>query len=65
MNNLIPKVRKMKITVKKRNDGFIAILGDNSGKWEHGNTRAEAIGKLIISYFSEMNIELEIEWNNE
>jgi len=54
-----------KITVKKRNDGFIAVFGNNSGKWEYGSTRAEAIGKLIISYFPEMNIELEIEFENE
>ncbi len=52
-----------KITTEQRTHDFIAYLNDDRGKWESGKTRAEAIGKLIASRCSEMNIEIDYEPN--
>ena len=52
-----------KITTEQRTHDFIAYLNNDRTKWESGKTIAEAIGKLIVSRCSEMNIEIEYEPN--
>ena len=46
------------IRTEERNDDFIAYLNDDKRKWESGKSREEAIGKLVISRFAEMNISI-------
>ena len=46
------------IRTEERNDDFIAYLNNDRRKWESGKSREEAIGKLVISRFAEMNISI-------
>lgn len=47
-----------KITTEQRTHDFIAYLNDDRGKWESGKTKEAAIGKLILTRFSEIAIEI-------
>jgi hypothetical protein len=46
------------IIVLKRADDYRAFLSDNENVWEAGKTRAEAIGKLVISARSLLGIAI-------
>lgn len=46
------------IRTEERSDDFIAYLNNDRKKWESGKSREEAIGKLVISRFTEMNISI-------
>lgn len=48
----------MTIVIKKRNDGYIAYFDMHLDMWEYGDTEAEAIGKLIITYEYTIGVKL-------
>jgi len=48
----------MKIAITKRSDDYMAYIAGNRAMWDCGKTANEAIGKLIVSHGSELDIEL-------
>jgi hypothetical protein len=50
----------MKISTRRRGNGYIAFLNDEKTMWEYADSDIEAIGKLIISHHDKLNIFLDI-----